>query len=223
MVRSPVLATCGIRPSDEAFENIQSRLLLLADFEEEEYNLKQSPAHLHKGVTYTVHGILTFIKRLTGLCLQSLHPRFVDWTKLDITSLIFGTVTDLARSRSELVAENALLRQHLIILRRQVKRPTCTKTDRLILVLLARASRAWKQALLIVQEDDAPAVAAPGIQALLDIHVQSSCSQTKELRRDRGLEEARWQAPIACGELNGSAANCSSWVLASANARSRSR
>ena len=161
-----------------------------------------SPAHLHKGVTYTVHGILTFIKRLTGLCLQSLHPRFVDWTKPDITSLIFGTVTDLARSRSELVAENALLRQHLIILRRQVKRPTCTKTDRLILVLLARASRAWKQALLIVQEDDAPAVAAPGIQALLDIHVQSSCSQTKELRRDRGLEEARWQAPIEIGRAH---------------------
>ena len=100
-----------------------------------------------------MHEILTFMKWLTSFCLQSLHRRFVDWTKLDTTSLIFGTVTDLARSRSELVAENALLRQHLIILRRQVKRPTCTKTDRLILVLLARASRAWKQALFIVQPE----------------------------------------------------------------------
>jgi putative transposase len=93
------------------------------------------------------------MKWLTSLCLQSLHHRFVDWTKPDTTSLIFGTVTDLARSRSELVAENALLRQQLIILRRQVKRPSCTKTDRLILVLLARASRAWKQALFIVQPE----------------------------------------------------------------------
>ena len=85
-----------------------------------------------------MHGILTFIKRLTGLCLQSLHHRFVAWTKPATTSLMLGTLTDLARSKSELVAENALLRQQLIILRRQVKRPACAKTDRMLLVLLAR-------------------------------------------------------------------------------------
>ena len=118
-----MLATCGIRPSNEAFENTQSRLLLLADSEEEEYHLKQSPAHLHKGVTYTMYKILTSIKRLTDFCLQSLHHRFVAWTKPDTTSLILGTLTDLARSKSELVAENALLRQQLVLLRRQVKRP----------------------------------------------------------------------------------------------------
>jgi putative transposase len=91
--------------------------------------------------------------RLTGLCLQSLHQRYVDWTKPDTPSLMLGTVTDLSRSKSELVAENAFLRQQLIILRRQVKRPAFTKTDRMILVLLARASRAWKQALFIVQPE----------------------------------------------------------------------
>jgi putative transposase len=100
-----------------------------------------------------VQYIVTFIKRLTQMCLQSLHHRFVDWTKPSNTSLMLGTVTDLARSKSELVAENALLRQQLIILRRQVKRPPCAKTDRLILVLLARASRAWKHALFIVQPE----------------------------------------------------------------------
>jgi putative transposase len=100
-----------------------------------------------------VHGILTFIKRLTGLCLQSLHHRFVAWTKPDTTSLLLGTLTDLARSKSELMAENALLRKPLIILRRQVKQPACTKTDRMLLVLLARAVQAWKQALFIVQPE----------------------------------------------------------------------
>jgi len=60
------------------------------------------------------------------------------WTKPDTTSLLLGTLTDLSRSKSELVAENALLRQQLIILRRQVKRPACTRTDRLLLVLLAK-------------------------------------------------------------------------------------
>ncbi len=150
---SPVLATCGIRPSDEAFENTQSRLLFLAEFAEEEYNLKHSPAHLHKGVTYTVHGFLTCIKRLTGLCLQSLHHRFVAWTKPGTTSLMLGVLTDLARSKPELVAENALLRRQLIILRRQVKRSPCTKTDRMLLVLLARMVRTWKQALYLVQPE----------------------------------------------------------------------
>lgn len=62
-------------------------------------------------------------------------------------------MSDLTRTRSELIAENALLRQQLPILRRQVKRPVCAKTDRLLLVILARAARSWKQALLIVQPD----------------------------------------------------------------------
>ncbi len=100
-----------------------------------------------------MHRILTFIMWLIGLCLQSLHHRFVAWTKPDTTSLLLGTLTDLARNKSELVAENALLRQQLIILRRQVKRPACTKTDRMLLVLLARMVRTWKQALFIVQPE----------------------------------------------------------------------
>src|SRR5215467_14529931 len=110
-------------------------------------------AHLQKKESYTVHCIVAFSKRLTSICFQSLHRRFVDWTQPSTTSLLLGTVTDLVRSKSELVAENALLRQQLIILRRQVKRPACTKRDRMILVLLARASRAWKQALFIVRPE----------------------------------------------------------------------
>jgi hypothetical protein len=46
-----------------------------------------------------------------------------------------------------------LLRQQLVILRRQVKRPACTKTDRVLLVLLARIVQTWKQALFIVQPE----------------------------------------------------------------------
>ena len=89
----------------------------------------------------TVQGIFTFIRLWTRYCLQSLHHRFVAWTKPDTTSLMPGMLTDLTRSKSELVAENALLRQQLIILRRQVKRPACTRTDRMLLVLLARMVR----------------------------------------------------------------------------------
>jgi hypothetical protein len=51
------------------------------------------------------------------------------------------------------VAENALLRQQLIIFRREVKRPSLTRTDRALLVLLARLARTWQQAIVIVQPD----------------------------------------------------------------------
>src|SRR5215831_10163712 len=101
----------------------------------------------------TVQRILIFIMRFTGFWLQSVNQHFVAWTKPDTSSLLQGTLTDLTRSKSELAAEHALLRQQLIILRRQVKRPACTKTDRMLLVLLARMVRTWKQALLIVQPE----------------------------------------------------------------------
>ena len=61
--------------------------------------------------------------------------------------------TDLTRTKSELVLENALLRQQLIVLERQVKRPTLTWRDRALFVLLASKLRTWKEALVIVQPD----------------------------------------------------------------------
>ena len=100
-----------------------------------------------------MHRILTFISRLTSFCLQSFHHHFVDWTNPSNTALIVGTLTDLPRSTSQLMAEHALLRQQLSILRRQVKRPACTRTDRMLLVLLARMARTWKQALFIIQPE----------------------------------------------------------------------
>src|SRR6266446_7798519 len=82
-----------------------------------------------------------------------LQHGFLRWTRPLNTSLLLGTLADLARGKSELVAENALLRQQLTILRRQSKRPVCTQRDRCLLVLLARATRSWRQALLIVQPE----------------------------------------------------------------------
>jgi hypothetical protein len=119
---------------------------------------------------------------LTRFCLRSLNDCFVTWTKPDTTSLLLLTLTDLARSKSELVAENALLRQQLVILRRQVKRPTCSRTDRMLLFLLARMVQNWKQALFIVQPETRLALASPGLQALVEIQVQSHFCHTQDLR-----------------------------------------
>ncbi|MGO8948391.1 MAG: hypothetical protein ACLQUY_12185 [Ktedonobacterales bacterium] len=93
------------------------------------------------------------LKRQIRSCFHRLRQRLLQWTRPARHSLLGAPLTDLTRTKSDLIAENALLRQQLITLRRQVKRPVCTKTDQILLVLLARAARSWKQALFIVQPD----------------------------------------------------------------------
>ncbi len=65
--------------------------------------------YLPKGEAHSVNLILSHLRRLVGTSLDVLRVRFVDWTKPLTLSLPFGTLADLARSQSELVAENALL------------------------------------------------------------------------------------------------------------------
>jgi hypothetical protein len=84
---------------------------------------------------------------------QRLRARLRTVTKPATGSLCTGTLADLVRSTPALIAENALLRQQLIILRRNVKRPHCTPVDRALLVLFASRVHSWRQSLLIVQPD----------------------------------------------------------------------
>ena len=63
------------------------------------------------------------------------------------------TVTDLARSKPQLIADNLLLRQQLLVLRRSVKRPQLTPADRTLFVLLASKVQHWQAALLIVKPE----------------------------------------------------------------------
>ena len=82
-----------------------------------------------------------------------LQERIKLWTKPVTSSLAVGIHSDLARSRADLVVENALLRQQLIILKRQVKRPKLTNADRIHLILLAHFTKFWKQTIHIIQPD----------------------------------------------------------------------
>src|SRR6266536_1832608 len=66
-------------------------------------------------------------------------------------SVVLASVTDLSRSKAVLIAENALLRQQLAILQRQIKHPRLTAADRLSLLFFARMVKTWQQVLLIVQ------------------------------------------------------------------------
>jgi putative transposase len=93
------------------------------------------------------------MKQRIGFRFHTLQERVLRWTKPPTTSLLLDTLADLARGKSELIAENALLRHQLSILRRQIKRPTYRKVDRLLLVVLAGLVRTWTQALFLVQPE----------------------------------------------------------------------
>jgi hypothetical protein len=67
-----------------------------------------------------IERILNFWKNLGSRVKQHLRQ----WSKPVTTTLVTGTLSDMTiRSRADLIAENAMLRQQLIILNRQVKRP----------------------------------------------------------------------------------------------------
>jgi putative transposase len=91
-------------------------------------------------------------KSIASLC-QAAKQRLCQWTKPDSHSLALSAAMDLTPSKPELVLENILLRQQLIVLKRQVKRPALSWRDRTLFVLLASKLPTWKQALVIVQPE----------------------------------------------------------------------
>jgi hypothetical protein len=93
------------------------------------------------------------LRRVTGTGHAALRRRLLAATRPAALRLVTGALADLTRSKPELVAENALLRQQLLVLKRGVQRPRCTPVDRTLLVLLASRVPDWRSALLIVQPD----------------------------------------------------------------------
>jgi transposase InsO family protein len=64
-----------------------------------------------------------------------------------------GLVVDLARSRGSLIAENLLLRQQLLVLKRQTRRPRFNQIDRVVLLGASAMTGAWRDAILLVKPD----------------------------------------------------------------------
>ncbi len=97
-----------------------------------------------------------FLHQLSRLMIHlfaSLEQVLLRLTQPPHPSMLVSTTADLTRRRDERIAENALLRQPLIVLRRQLKKPTFSSSDRLGLVLLASRAKNWKEALLIFKPD----------------------------------------------------------------------
>jgi len=97
--------------------------------------------------------MMTSILSFCGSLGRQAKQYLKQWTKPATATLVPGAISDLTRSRVDLIAENVMLRQQLIVLKRQVKRPQLTNFDRIRLVLAARCTQFWQQALFIVQPD----------------------------------------------------------------------
>lgn len=73
-----------------------------------------------------------------------------------------GAIGDPLRSRGQLVAANVLLRQQLIVLRRQIRRPRLSGLERLVFVLAVAATSTWREAVLVVQPEHRSILRPPG-------------------------------------------------------------
>jgi putative transposase len=100
-----------------------------------------------------VPNLLNLLIHSISRLIACLERVFLHLTQPARHSLLLSTATDLTRSRIDLVAENALLRQQLIILHRHVQKPRFTPADRLWLVVLASRVPHWKDLLLILKPD----------------------------------------------------------------------
>ena len=82
-------------------------------------------------------------RRLAGIVAGIRHRlRSCLWAGPVVRTHAAGTEADLRCGRAQLLAENALLRQHLLVLRRSATRPAVMAADRALLVLLASRVRA---------------------------------------------------------------------------------
>ncbi len=105
------------------------------------------------------------------------------------------------------MAENALLRQQLIVLQRQVARPTFTPRDRVLPVLLARLVRGWRAAPLVVQPDTLLRWHRQGYRLVWRAKSTAAAKrpqvaeETVALIKRVAAENRLWGAERICGEL----------------------
>jgi hypothetical protein len=67
--------------------------------------------------------------------------------------VVVGVLRNLTRSQAQLVAENALLRQQLIVASRKIQRPLFKPHERRMTALLAGLVRGWLDPVLLVKPE----------------------------------------------------------------------
>jgi putative transposase len=99
------------------------------------------------------HRLFQSCRQIIVRTLQQVEQYCFQRTQPSTATTVVGATADAFRSRTDLLLENALLRQQLVILRRSVKRVQPTDTDRRLLVWLESCLTTWRDALLVVKPD----------------------------------------------------------------------
>ena len=99
------------------------------------------------------HVVLKLIRGAVTSFLKFVNRKVQNLTR-PMKSPALMALADATRTRAELIAENAMLRQQLIIATRNRKtRWPLTRWDRALLVALASIAKHWRNALLIAKPD----------------------------------------------------------------------
>ena len=126
---------------------------------------------------------------------------------IDLLRFVSGLAADLGRRRVELVAENALLRQHLIVAEQKIAgRIRWTPRQRLMIVLAARVAPTWREATLLIQ----PATLLRWHRAGFRAFWRRRSQRPDDRRRRVPRSFARWQRATHAGVPSASLASCSS-------------
>ena len=126
--------------------------------------------------------------------------------------VLFRSIGLICGGHRAVALENLALRQQLAALTRTVKHSKLRTRDRLFWILLAKAWRGWRTALIVVQPDTVVGGTAGGSvdcgRGARDGHVRGA--QTRMSRCERS--SAQWPRRIRCGARRRSTANCASWA-----------
>jgi hypothetical protein len=124
---------------------------------------------------------------------------------LDFVRFARDFVTDLLRSRTKLVAENALLRQQLIVAgRKSTRRPRWKPWERCVMALAARVTPAWRTVTLLVQPATVLRWHRIGLRALWRRRARRlgrRPTPRAALIREMAAQNPRWGAERIRGEL----------------------
>ncbi len=116
-------------------------------------------------------GILQRVQSIVERGLQAVRTAISRVTKPLSQSPVLSAAAALARSKPQLIAENLLLRQQLILLKRSAKRPHFTAAERGLFVLLASKLQSWKETLLIIKPETVLRWHRVGVSTVLEAEV----------------------------------------------------
>ncbi len=143
-----------------------------------------------------------FVRLVSFLEQASLHL-----TQPSRHSIVLSTAADLTRNKADLIAENALLRQQLSVLHRQVHKPSFSHSDRLCLILFASRVQNWKESILIFKPDTLLRWHRQGFRVFWKFKSRNRggrpklSAETGALIQQMALENRLWGAERIRGEL----------------------